>query len=256
MWVVIFSFKGSSWSKDQTCISWLSCIGRQVLYHWAPWGALRIYVTAVLSHVIGSRSALWKRTLFPRQVWTVGIALPTVFSISSTCFCWLSRPCAQISDQSPRAPSCRAPGVPVHSPALPSLAPLSLLSVPWGHWLSLVSLPCSAVWKRPWSSHGDRVGTDCLLPVSQGPCFCGATCSYLTTSFRVFCLIFSLLIVKEWIQPLLFHIRWEGKSINYFKYKYKLWALSMSLNILVKYDFNYCTYFHHTPGSTLFSSGP
>ena len=159
MWVVIFSFKGSSWSKDQTCISWLSCIVRQVLYHWAPWGALRIYVTAVLSHVIGSRSALWKRTLFPRQVWTVGIALPTVFSISSTCFCWLSRPCAQISDQSPRAPSCRAPGVPVHSPALPSVAPLSLLSVPWAHWLSLVSLPCSAVWKRPWSSHGDWLFT-------------------------------------------------------------------------------------------------
>ena len=26
----------SSWPRDQTHISWSSCIGRQILYHWAP----------------------------------------------------------------------------------------------------------------------------------------------------------------------------------------------------------------------------
>ena len=30
-WVVMPSFRGSSWPRDQTCIS---CIGTQVLYHW------------------------------------------------------------------------------------------------------------------------------------------------------------------------------------------------------------------------------
>ena len=27
----------SSWLKDQTHISWVSCISRQILYHWATW---------------------------------------------------------------------------------------------------------------------------------------------------------------------------------------------------------------------------
>ena len=30
-WVVISFSRGSSWSKDRTCVS---CIGRQILYHW------------------------------------------------------------------------------------------------------------------------------------------------------------------------------------------------------------------------------
>ena len=32
-WVAMSSSKGSSWSRDQICISYVSCIGRQVLYH-------------------------------------------------------------------------------------------------------------------------------------------------------------------------------------------------------------------------------
>ena len=32
----------SSQPKDQTCISYVSCIGRQVLYHWATWGAIQV----------------------------------------------------------------------------------------------------------------------------------------------------------------------------------------------------------------------
>ena len=34
-WVAISSSKGSSWSRDWTRVSCASCIGRQVLYHWA-----------------------------------------------------------------------------------------------------------------------------------------------------------------------------------------------------------------------------
>ena len=34
-WVVISYFRGSSWPRDQTHISCVSCIGRWILYHWA-----------------------------------------------------------------------------------------------------------------------------------------------------------------------------------------------------------------------------
>ena len=32
-WVAMPSSRGSSWLRDQNCISYVSCIGRQVLYH-------------------------------------------------------------------------------------------------------------------------------------------------------------------------------------------------------------------------------
>ena len=43
-WVAIFYSRGSSQPRDQTCISYTSCLGRQVLYHW---------------HHLGSPSVLW-----------------------------------------------------------------------------------------------------------------------------------------------------------------------------------------------------
>ena len=36
-WVAMVSSKRSSQPKDQTCISYISCIGRRVLYHGKPW---------------------------------------------------------------------------------------------------------------------------------------------------------------------------------------------------------------------------
>ena len=40
-WVAISSSsRGSSQPRDQTCISWVSCIGRRILYCWATWQAL------------------------------------------------------------------------------------------------------------------------------------------------------------------------------------------------------------------------
>ena len=40
-WVAISPSRGSSWSRDRTCVSWITCIGRWVLYYWATWGALQ-----------------------------------------------------------------------------------------------------------------------------------------------------------------------------------------------------------------------
>ena len=38
-WITISSSRGSSQPRDQTCVSHVSCTGRQILYHWAAWEA-------------------------------------------------------------------------------------------------------------------------------------------------------------------------------------------------------------------------
>ena len=38
-WVAMPSSRASSWPRDWTSISWVSCIGRKVLYHGANWEA-------------------------------------------------------------------------------------------------------------------------------------------------------------------------------------------------------------------------
>ena len=38
-WVAISSSRGPSWPRDRTSISWVFCIGRQILYHCTPWEA-------------------------------------------------------------------------------------------------------------------------------------------------------------------------------------------------------------------------
>ena len=42
-WVAMPSSRGSSWPRDQTCISYVSCIGRRVLYHYQHLGSLHTY---------------------------------------------------------------------------------------------------------------------------------------------------------------------------------------------------------------------
>ena len=39
-WVAISSSRGFSQPRDWTCISWVCCIGKLILYHWATWEAL------------------------------------------------------------------------------------------------------------------------------------------------------------------------------------------------------------------------
>ena len=43
-WVAISSSKESSQPRDWNCVSCISCIGRQILYHWATWEA-QVYTT-------------------------------------------------------------------------------------------------------------------------------------------------------------------------------------------------------------------
>ena len=73
-WVATLSSRGSSWPRDKTCISCVSCIGRRILHHWATWEALNISVglsssetsVVLLDYVqclwrfTGSSGALWR----------------------------------------------------------------------------------------------------------------------------------------------------------------------------------------------------
>ena len=38
-WVAMPSSRGSSWSRDLTHVSCVSCVGKQILYQWATWEA-------------------------------------------------------------------------------------------------------------------------------------------------------------------------------------------------------------------------
>ena len=40
-WVVIFSSRGSSWPRDLTHVSCISCVCRGILYHYATWEAIK-----------------------------------------------------------------------------------------------------------------------------------------------------------------------------------------------------------------------
>ena len=42
-WVAVSYSRGPSWPRDQTCVSCISCIGRQILYHWATCGVCSNY---------------------------------------------------------------------------------------------------------------------------------------------------------------------------------------------------------------------
>ena len=55
-WVAISYSWGSSQCSDQTCISCVSYIGRQILYHCATWEALRLGEMVVLSNIQKSTS--------------------------------------------------------------------------------------------------------------------------------------------------------------------------------------------------------
>ena len=35
--VATYSSRGSAWSRNRTCVSCVSCIGRRILYHWTTW---------------------------------------------------------------------------------------------------------------------------------------------------------------------------------------------------------------------------
>ena len=54
--VAISSSRGSSQSRDPTCISWVSCIGRQILYHCTTWEAPFQFALSNELHSFGAGS--------------------------------------------------------------------------------------------------------------------------------------------------------------------------------------------------------
>ena len=73
-WVAISYSRGSFWPRDRTSISGISCIGRQIFYHWAIWEASWQTVLPLCFH--GGRNAL----VFPLYC--------TCFSASGLCRLW------------------------------------------------------------------------------------------------------------------------------------------------------------------------
>ena len=74
-WVAICYSRGSSWPRGQTQVSCISCIGRQILYHWAIWEALLTW-KLIYSQVSGIRT--WT------SLGSGGIILPSTEGLSST----------------------------------------------------------------------------------------------------------------------------------------------------------------------------
>ena len=60
-WVVIPFFRGSSWPRDQTYVSWVTCIDRQILYQWATWEAAYVHtcLRMISQHVKGVEGCTW-----------------------------------------------------------------------------------------------------------------------------------------------------------------------------------------------------
>ena len=59
-WVSISFSRGFSQPRDQTCVSCISCIGRQILYHCATWKSLLLFSNSnysyyYLPHLIGKQ---------------------------------------------------------------------------------------------------------------------------------------------------------------------------------------------------------
>ena len=50
--VAISYSRGSSWPRDRTRVSWVSCISRQILFHWATWEAHAMHTRAVICMLV------------------------------------------------------------------------------------------------------------------------------------------------------------------------------------------------------------
>ena len=64
-WVAIFSSRGSCRPRNQTCISYISCIGRPVLSHQRHLGSPSLGLPLMLSHFSRVRLCKWQIPLEP-----------------------------------------------------------------------------------------------------------------------------------------------------------------------------------------------
>ena len=72
-WVATPSSSGSRRLRDQTCISYVSCIGRQVLYHYCQLGSTEWKILCYLNH------------------WDLGVVLLPWYNLSDPDWCILKR---------------------------------------------------------------------------------------------------------------------------------------------------------------------
>jgi len=119
-WFAMSFSRGSSWRRDPTGVSWVSCIGRQILYHWATrefplyslkcmvcleW-PLELFQKQHISHKFSKYLCAWKCFhLVPFYIWGDKPGLRNLPShpLRKTCsqslgswFFWLG--CTQISE--------------------------------------------------------------------------------------------------------------------------------------------------------------
>ena len=70
-WIAISSSRGSSWPRDWICISWVSCIDRQVFYHWTIQGNpiypfFKMLRFSISSHLLNKLYTIkWCHSLLP-----------------------------------------------------------------------------------------------------------------------------------------------------------------------------------------------
>ena len=95
-WVAISSSRESFWPRDRTCVSCISCVGRQILYHWATWETHKmlynlppppqIIIPFVCSLVpLGKRNVVWSLFQDVRQCsYLVNSMFRTLCSLMST----------------------------------------------------------------------------------------------------------------------------------------------------------------------------
>ena len=76
-WVAISSSRGSTWPRDQTCVS---CIGRQILFHWATWEA---HIKGLLVFTVELKSLFLFKFLKKLFLWTHFKWKLTIFEITS-----------------------------------------------------------------------------------------------------------------------------------------------------------------------------
>ena len=67
-WVAVSSSRGSSWPRDWTQVSCVSCIGRRILYHWATWEASTSDFTEEMNTIRKETSLTFHLTLISVSV--------------------------------------------------------------------------------------------------------------------------------------------------------------------------------------------
>ena len=77
-WVAFSYFRGSSRPREQTCVSCISCFGRQILYYRAPWGAHAFFKTFLYNY------STYVKSLIFLSLWTPGFTHPSNHSFIHT----------------------------------------------------------------------------------------------------------------------------------------------------------------------------